>query len=192
MSELRPTSLTLDLRVQQSIAALSGLPGSQVIRGNEDHPRPSGLYATYLFMYDSGNDSWTNYLDVVDDNRQVDETALDAESVIPVVSAYSINFFRTGARDAARRCRHMMRSKVGRETVRGFGLTLGDIADVRNMDMMIASEHEERAQLDMMVLFNETLVNRVATWDGARFTLVYEEPGSALPGVVTEEEQIHG
>lgn len=178
---LDPGTTALDDLVQRIVAELTGMDGTRVIPGNDDHARPPGLYATYLSIYDSGNSTWTDYIEPADPTADV-----DWESGMPVVSMYSIQWYRAGARAAARRFRHVARSRFGREAARAIGLTLGSIDEVRKIDTVVPGGFEERSSLDLLVLFRETVTGTVAYWNGARFVVSFEEGDRTL----TEEVEV--
>lgn len=152
-----PDTRTLERAVRGYVAAGSGLGGNRVIRANGDGNAPDGLFASVLLITaDTLGVPWTVY-------REGDGDTLDASTVGTVGARYSVQWYRGGARDAARRFSLWLRSPEGVERANAAGLSIKSVSGVRQLDAIISDAWEERAGLDLDVGYLESVSRKVRT-----------------------------
>ena len=93
-----PTTYDLEDSVRALVAAGSGLDLNQVIPGNDGGPAPDGLFASVLLIHQD-----TEGIPATPMRLRADELSLDAPTIATVTGRYSVQWFRRGAHDAARR-----------------------------------------------------------------------------------------
>ena len=133
--------LTLDRAMRRTVADLSGIAREFVIPERDNGPRPQATYATVFEteLVRGGIDGTTEFTEA-----EGSTTTLDARSQLPVAASYRIEFYRDGARGAARACWQRMVTEAGETTARLNGVVFGDIGELRHMDDVVADEYEQR------------------------------------------------
>ena len=146
-----PTTSNLDMAVRRWVARGSEIRfDDQVIpHYSEKTPSRRGLYATVL-----GFDESQEGLNI---NDQSPRNGF-LRSAQTVVSTWSIQWFRKGARDAARCFKAWAHSPAGVEFADSQGLTLYTTGSIRRFDEVIRKEWEERAGLDATIGFIATVL----------------------------------
>ena len=153
---ISPDTRTLERAVRGYVAAGSGLEPKQVVRGNGNPPASNGLYATVLLITATGQGiPYTLY-------QNAGPGQLDAATVGTVRARYSVQWYRQGARDAARRFSLWANSPAGLEHITAPGLTLLRLSAVRQVDDIIADAWEERTGLDLDLGYLETVRQEMA------------------------------
>ena len=144
---IRPTTDTLEEAVRGYVALGSGLDfDTHVLPGNDNGPAPNELYASVLLVR-SRQDGMGAF--------QTDGT--DALTQTSVQERYSVQWYRTGAKDAARQFRLWTASAEAQEYLLETGLALVRTSEVRQIDAIIADAWEERAGLDLDIGYIQTL-----------------------------------
>lgn len=169
---IAPDSETLGKAVQSYVALGSGLDRDLVIRGNQKAPAPVESYATVLFMTDLQHGFvWTT-------ESQTDAQATDGRLSVSVFDSstvdFSVQFFRKGAHDLARRLRTWCRSPFGIEAAERRNLTFFDCGPVRQLDDVVSAAWEPRAGLDLSFGIVSSLVDDVVIADSVRTSLCYD------------------
>ena len=153
-----PETQTQERAVRGFVAAGSGLAPKLVRPGNDNGPAPGDLYATVLLITADGQGvPYTLYQDV-------GQGQLDAATVGTVRARYSVQWYRQGARDAARRFSLWAYSPTGLDRAASQGLTVLRVSAVRQIDDIIADAWEERAGLDLDLGYTYTLIDTINTF----------------------------
>ena len=144
---IRPTTDTLEEAVRGYVALGSGLDfDTHVLPGNDNGPAPNELYASVLLVR-SRQDGMGAF--------QTDGT--DALTQTAVQERYSVQWYRTGAKDAARQFRLWTATPEAQEYLLETGLALVRTSEVRQIDAIIADAWEERTGLDLDLGYIQTL-----------------------------------
>ena len=86
-----------------------------------------------------------------------DEADLDALTIATVRGRYSVQWFRTGAHDAAKRLSVWVWSPEGVAQAQQADLTVLRVSDVRQLDDVVSGAWEERAGLDIEVGYTQKI-----------------------------------
>ena len=153
---IAPTTYALDDAVRAFAAAGSGLDPNQVIPGNDGGPVPDGLFASVLLIHQAIDGIPETPLRLSAEGER-----LDAETHANVRTRYSVQWFRTGAHDAAKRLSVWASSPTGRDLASSLGLTFIRVSDIRQLDDIVSNAWEERAGLDLDLGYIQTLAQTV-------------------------------
>ena len=152
---VEPAVRDVERALRGVIAEGSLLRSERVRPGNSDGPAPTELYATVLAISEQTPAlPWTQY-------TPADGDQLDARVGMVVRASFSVQWYRAGARDAARRCRLWLRSELGHEAAADAGLVMGRIGPIRQIDQIVSESWEERSGLDLAVEYLQTLSAQV-------------------------------
>ena len=149
---ISPDTRTLERMVRAHVAVGSGLETRRVIAGNIGRPSPDGLYATVLLINQAIQGIPSTRFALSDASG-----LLDAPTQATVRDRYSVQWFRAGARDAARRFSVWVSSPMGLDYMAARGLGFLKVSGVRQLDNVISGAWEERAGLDLDIGYVETL-----------------------------------
>ena len=147
-----PTTQDLERAVRAYVAAGSGLEPRRVRPGNQRGTVPDGLFASVLLIHQA--------------IQGIPATAFQIDHRRPLVGRrdwptvedrYSVQWFREGARDAARRFSVWVYSPEGLQSALDAGLTLLRVSDVRQLDEVVSTAWEERAGLDLHIGYTQTI-----------------------------------
>lgn len=144
-----PTDEALDRAVRQYIADCAGLDAAQVVPGNDNAPAPAGLYATALLV------EWTPH-GLGSTRFAADpfgEDDLEAATWRPATADYSVQFFRDGAHDRARRFSLCASAPLGRAAAAARNLTLIRAGGALRLDALVTQRWERRAVVDLRLGF---------------------------------------
>ena len=162
---IAPSTQDLERDVREYVAKGSGMEPGKVIPGQTSGPAPSNAYATVLLISELPDGFvWTR-------NEGVDRDGspgIDATVYESLTLSYSVQWFRTGARDLARTFRLWAQSPAGILNAERRGLTFYRTSEVRQIDDIVSEEWEERAGLDLylgIVATNVQDVGLAATFD---------------------------
>ncbi len=156
-----------------TVAEGSGLDLDQVIRANENAPAPRGLYSTVLIISDGIDGTGVNWY-------RAGDSAVAAHTRLVGQATASVQFYRTGAHDAAHGFRQWMESTAGIEYMEARGLAFDGSTDIRNLDFIVSTEYEERAGLDVSVRYAAMSERTVETIQQVNAALVSEQPEAAI------------
>ena len=134
-----PATAPLEASIRSYVAAGSGLRSQVVIPGNDVGPAPQELYASVLLIHQEIRGIPANIFDGEAEGR----------TLATVHGRYSVQWFRSGARDAAFRLAVWISSSVGLEAAVSRGFTMLRVSDVRQLDELVSDAWEERAGLDL-------------------------------------------
>ena len=149
---IAPTTQSLERAVRAYVAAGSGLESGQVKPGNGNWPSPSDLYVTVLLIHQTIQGIPATALRLTGDGL-----GLDAETLATVEDRYSVQWFREGARDAARRFSVWVYSPEGLQSAQDTGFTLLRVSDVRQLDEVVSGAWEERAGMDLHIGYGQKI-----------------------------------
>ena len=124
--------------------------GQRVIKGDGRGPAPNGLYVSVLVI--SQVVEGTPYQDVSYFRFPYDWIG----TVSTVRGTFSVQFYRAGARDLARRFVVWCSSPSGLEAAAELNLTFLRASDVRQLDAIISDDWEERASIDLEIGYVES------------------------------------
>ena len=149
---IAPTTQSLERAVRAYVAAGSGLEPRLVRPGNQRGNVPDGLFASVLLIHQTIEGIPATALSLTEDSL-----SLDAGTLATVEDRYSVQWFREGARDAARGFSVWVYSPEGLQTAQDNGLTLRRVSDVRQLDEVVSGAWEERAGLDLHIGYTQKI-----------------------------------
>ena len=146
---ISPTTREVERAVRFYVARGSGLAHNCVIPGNDNSPTPNGPFATVLLTTEELPDGfgWSRYERVLNAERNTIDMHAFASSQL----VFSVQFFRSGASDYARRFATWTRSPAGVTEASRRGLTVYRTETIRNLDEVDDEFWEERRQLDLVL-----------------------------------------
>ena len=152
MATFSPSTQNLERRIRDYVAAGCGLEPRLVIQGNGNGPASQELYASVVLIHQ--------------DTRGIPHTlikeleggaGLCAGTMATVRDRYSVQWFRAGARDAARHFALWAYSPAGLAQATSTGVTVLRVSDVRQLDDVVSGAWEERAGLDLDIAYIQTI-----------------------------------
>ena len=157
---LSPTTKALERDVRAWVAAGSGLEGKRVLRGKDRGIGPAEPYATVLLITQRPEgQAWVQY-------EPSEDVLLDATTVSSDSYEYSVQWFRTSARDRGRRFRLWAESPAGIIAAAERGLTLYRSSELRQLNEVLSEEWEERAGLELLMGHLSTVTSPVGIVEG--------------------------
>ncbi len=153
---IAPTTYDLEDTVRGLVATGSGLDFNQVIQGNDDGPTPDGIFASLVLIHQA-----TEGIPSTAMRLTADGLSLDAPTVATIRGRYSVQWFREGARDAARRFSVWVYSPRGLQSAQEAGLTVRRVSDVRQLDEVVSAAWEERAGVDLDLGYRQAITETV-------------------------------
>ena len=177
---IEPTTAVLEEAIRQFVALGSQLNAdTHVIAGNRRGSAPPSLYATVLSIgAEPDGVHYTSYAARTDGG-------LDVTTVNTVRARYSVQWYRAGARDAARRFGVWVHSPAGLDAAAERALTCLQTSEIRQIDGVISNAWEERAGLDLDLGYLEKVM---ATSDSIETVPLELDFG----GATTNFEVTHG
>lgn len=167
---ISPNTQTLERAVRGYVAAGSGLEPKQVVPGNGNPPASNDLYATVLLITSAGRGvPYTLYQDAAPGH-------IDATTVGTVLARYSVQWYRKGARNAARRFSVWVSSPQGRGHSAAQGLAFLRVSAVRQLDDIVADAWEERAGLDLDIGYLESIRQELPAMETVSITVTPPGP----------------
>lgn len=153
-----PTTLTLERAVRRFVEDGTQLTprGQNVIPGNDGGPAPNGLYASVLAISQAGDG-----VPYHTSSARPDGETLDIQTINTIRATFSVQFYRKGARDLARRFAVWCSSPSGNTAALESGLTFLRTSEVRQLDSIISDDWEERAGLDLEIGYLERIAEVV-------------------------------
>ena len=143
---IAPTTASLEDAVTELVAAGSGLDYNSVRSGNKGASVPDGLFASLVLIHQVIEGIPATVMSLASD-----EADLNALTIATVRGRYSVQWFRTGAHDAATRLSVWVWSPEGVAQAQQADLTVLRVSDVRQLDDVVSGAWEERAGLDIEV-----------------------------------------
>ena len=139
---IAPTTQTIERNIRSYVAEGAALSTSLVIAANKPGVSPTEPYATVLLVSDT-LEGYTWSSDAAHDDG-IEQTSYES-----VNARYSVQFFRTGARDRALTFRLWAYSQSGVLSASRRGITLYTASTVLQTDRVVSEEWEERASIDI-------------------------------------------
>ena len=134
------------------VAAGSGLDYNSVLSGNKGTLVPDGLFASLVLIHQAIEGIPATVMSLASD-----ELSLDAPTIATVTGRYSVQWFRRGAHDAARRFATWVWSPAGLAHAREAELTVRRVSDVRQLDDVVSGAWEERAGVDIDIGYKQAI-----------------------------------
>lgn len=178
MPTIAPTTLDFERTVRAWVAEGSGLDSKFVARQNTktNYP-PTQPYATVLLMgMPRDGFSWTKAASLADPNAA--DTLTDER--VSQTARFSAQWYRDGAMDRARLFQLWAGSPLGQQDAENRRMTIVSIGEVRDMEQLISSEWEDRAQIDFEIGLISTATFTTGRFDTARVEIDYEDPSAAF------------
>lgn len=153
---ISPTSQTLERAIRAYVAEGSGLERSNVIPGNKPSPVIKDPFATVVLVTDiPDGHAWT-LNDRIADRSYADATftagaTFDVQAFVSSEITFSIQWWRAGASDYARRFAVWVRSPAGVTEAARRGFTFYRTSAIRNLSDVDKEVFEERLGLDLVI-----------------------------------------
>ena len=147
-----PTTCDLEDAVAAIVAAGSGVDYNNIVSSNEGAPIPTELFASVLLIHQDIEGVPGTLMSLASDRF-----SLNAPTEATVRARYSVQWFRRGARDAARRLAMWTSSPDGLSQATRTGLTVLRVSDVRQLDDIVSDAWEERAGVDIEIGYVQTI-----------------------------------
>ena len=132
------------------VAAGSGVDYNRVVSGNKGTPVPDGLFASLVLIHQVIEGIPATVMSLASDEA-------DLNALTAVRGRYSVQWFRTGAHDAATRLSVWAWSPEGVAQAQKADLTVLRVSDVRQLDDVVSGAWEERAGLDIDVGYTQRI-----------------------------------
>ncbi len=142
----------LERAIRAIVAAGSDLESRRVRPGNQGGAVPDDLFATVVLIHQDIKGIPAMLMSLSSDGD-----ALNAPTVATVRGRYSVQWFRTGAHDAAKRLSVWVWSPEGVAQAQQADLTVLRVSDVRQLDDVVSGAWEERAGLDIDVGYTQRI-----------------------------------
>ena len=149
---IAPTTSRLEDAVAEVVAAGSGVDYNSVLSGNKGTPVPDGLFASLVLIHQAIEGVPATVMSLAPGGAD-----LDAPTIATVRGRYSVQWFRTGAHDAATRLSVWVWSPEGVAQAQQADLTVLRVSDVRQLDDVVSGAWEERAGLDIEVGYTQKI-----------------------------------
>ncbi len=149
---ITPATARLEDAVAELVAAGSGVGYNSVLSGNKGIPVPDGLFASLVLIHQAIEGIPATVMSLAPG-----EADLNAPTVATVRGRYSVQWFRTGAHDAATRLSVWVWSSEGVAQSQKSDLTVLRVSDVRQLDDVVSGAWEERAGLDIEVGYTQKI-----------------------------------
>ena len=149
---IAPTTQSLERAIRGLVAAGSDLESRRVRPGNQGGAVPNDLFATVVLIHQDIEGIPATVMSLASD-----EADLDALTIATVRGRYSVQWFRTGAHDAATRLSVWVWSPEGVAQAQKSDLTVLRVSDVRQLDEVVSEAWEERAGLDIDVGYTQKI-----------------------------------
>ncbi len=159
---IEPLTKDIERSVRSFVARGSELHTRQVIPANDGRSALLGFYATVLMISPSVQG-------IPESHRSLSSVPgeIDVLTTGSIRARYSVQWFREGAMDAARRFSIWTSSPEGLEAAAELGIATLLVSEVRRVDDIITLEFEERASLDLDIGYRERVTTSVNKLEGA-------------------------
>ena len=147
---IAPATASLEDTVAELVAAGSGVDYNRVVSGNKGTPVPDGLFASLVLIHQVIEGIPATVMSLASDEA-------DLNALTAVRGRYSVQWFRTGAHDAATRLSVWAWSPEGVAQAQKADLTVLRVSDVRQLDDVVSGAWEERAGLDIDVGYTQRI-----------------------------------
>ena len=161
-----PSHIDLLRSVRAMVAEATGIPNSNVIPGNDNHPAPNSLYATVLIISITGEGIDSEVARDADDDTETDLNIKGNR-----IGNFSVQIFRAGAADAIESLLSFGASSVGQIWLEENNLTWRKASDTRILDAVMGSKWEERRSVDIELKYTSTKVDTVNSLASAEINI---------------------
>ena len=149
---IAPTTQEVERAVRALVAQGSELEPRRVRPGNQGGAVPNDLFATVVLIHQVIEGIPATVMSLASD-----EADLNALTAATVRGRYSVQWFRNGAHDAAKRLSVWVWSPEGVAQAQKADLTVLRVSDVRQLDDVVSGAWEERAGLDIDVGYTQRI-----------------------------------
>ena len=149
---IAPTTQEVERAMRALVAQGSELEPRRVRPGNQGGIAPDGLFASLVLIHQD-----IEGIPATAMKLSTDGLSLDAPTIAAVRGRYSVQWFREGARDVARRFSVWVWSPEGVAQAQKADLTVLRVSDVRQLDDVVSGAWEERAGLDIDVGYTQKI-----------------------------------
>ena len=146
------TTQEVERAVRGLVAQGSELEPRRVRPGNQRGTVPDELFASLALIHQGIEGIPATVMSLASD-----EADLNALTMATVRGRYSVQWFRTGAHDAATRLSVWVWSPEGVAQAQKSDLTVLRVSDVRQLDDVVSGAWEERAGLDIDVGYTQRI-----------------------------------
>ena len=155
---ITPTREEIENRVHEYIVAATGLPANRVVVAEQSRPARNETYGSFKFLptLQVGEDEVLTTNNVTPGSTLVDTKIRGTRRAI-----FSVQFFRAGAYDIARRLLNYHLTPMGLLIMKRNDLVFGSVSDVKALDQIVSDRWEEHAGVDLEFFYTET---RVEEW----------------------------
>ena len=187
-----PSTQDLERAIRAYVAKGSGLERACVIPGNQSGPVPKTAFATVLLITGVPDGlAWTLEEYVANrtypDATFTDGPTFDVQAFESTELTYSVQWFRNGAADMARRFSVWARGPLGIAEAARRGLTFYRTGPIRNLDGIDKEFWEERRSLDLVLGIVSTVTEDAGLFDSVELTVFpdrlshLEDPDDRIP-----------
>ncbi len=157
MVSLSHTREQLEDAVHDYVVSATGLDDSLVIISEQHAPAPNGPYCTIKYLPDTdiGIDS------EIARNNVDDDTQSDVRLIGIRNAFFSVQFYRAGAYDNARKMQNYHQTPTGRLLLEAGFLTFRRVSQVRAIDTIVSDKFEDRAGIDLEFIYVPGIVETV-------------------------------
>ena len=182
---------TLNRAVRKLVSTGCGLDGSLVIPGNDDGPSPSCTFASVLPMM---TEEQGVPVELVRDQAAPDAD-VDIEMWVQVLGTWSVDWYRYGGTgetplSLAEKFRVWCSSSLAHEQMQAVNLSFVRCSHIRQLDELVSSQWESRAQLDLSLAYWQRLSQDAYRIDTVMFSLGDDAATSADKTTNMEGEQV--
>ncbi len=149
---IAPTTQSLERTIRGLVAAGSDLESRRVRPGNQGGAVPNDLFATVVLIHQDIKGIPATVMSLASNGAD-----LNAPTIATVRGRYSVQWFHTGAHDAAKRLSVWVWSPEGVAQAQQADLTVLRVSDVRQLDDVVSGAWEERAGLDIDVGYTQKI-----------------------------------
>ena len=153
---------TLERSIRGFVATGSGLASDHVVEGNTKGWRNKDLYASLLLI-----DNKPNSYPI---SRQSHE-GLGTASLQYRTAIYSLQFYRIGAVNIALDFSAWVESEEGLNAAEAAKFVVVPLFKFRRLDGVISDLYEERAQIDLSIIYAHTIIQQTGTIDSVECTV---------------------
>ena len=161
---INPSRDGLLKNVIEYVSASTGLVQSDIIRGNQNAPIPTGAnYSTVLYV-SSVSDGTVN----IEKSANIDPQKIDYKIRGKRFYLFSIQFYRTGAVDLGKELMLYHETPAGEIFLQSALFSVRLVNEITQVSAVVSENFEERATIDFNVIVSETknlVVNKVASID---------------------------
>ena len=176
MTQIAPIQTLFERAVRAYVAQGSGIERKWCIPGDDGNPSPKHPQAYSTVTQISETADGTTWTLERPGSRGSDPTVFGTTFQSKEVQ-FSVQWFRAGAQDMARRFQIWASSPLGIQSAAWHGLTFYRTSAMRELDAQVSEEYEERAGLDLVLGLVFVLESDLGRYETARVVVKSDELG---------------